>query len=207
MREFLKDPLSMVESDRGKYVTAANTIMRAFQIAKSPRQTKPLKNYDQWSMMVRDPLIWLGCADPVKTQEKSRTKDSKLYARQQVVRRWWEYFQSNQITARQVIADATERVPLPEEIMPTEDAERHQPCVRPGLFAAMLEVAEKGGHLDGRLLGNWLSKNEGRVINAGDGPMYFERATEAGHVLNWRLKRKADNSPRESVVEAPRLPF
>lgn len=44
------------------------TIMRAYVLAGSPSQARPLESFEQWSRIVRDPLLWLGMADPVESQ-------------------------------------------------------------------------------------------------------------------------------------------
>ncbi len=75
LRTFAGDPLALVMADRGKYIAAAITIVRAFIAAGRPIMPPPLASYNEWSLMVRAPLIWLGCEDPVKTQEKAREND------------------------------------------------------------------------------------------------------------------------------------
>jgi putative DNA primase/helicase len=64
--------------DLGRYVTehrprllaAALTIVRAYVVAGCPKGFRPLPSFERWSRLARDPLTWLGCADPVDTQEQ-----------------------------------------------------------------------------------------------------------------------------------------
>jgi hypothetical protein len=50
---------------RAKLVAAALTIMRAYIVAGRPAQKMELYGgFEEWSEMVRAPLVWLGCDDP-----------------------------------------------------------------------------------------------------------------------------------------------
>lgn len=52
-------------SERGRYVSAALTIVRAWIMAGRPMGAcKALAGYGEWSSYCRQPLLWLGCADP-----------------------------------------------------------------------------------------------------------------------------------------------
>ena len=54
-----------VRNERESYVSAALTIIRAWIIAGKPMtECKPLASYGEWSDLCRQPLLWLGCADP-----------------------------------------------------------------------------------------------------------------------------------------------
>jgi hypothetical protein len=64
LREFGFDPIETAKRYRPEYVVAALTILRAFFIAGRPQQATPLGSFTEWSSVVRDALIWLGCADP-----------------------------------------------------------------------------------------------------------------------------------------------
>src|SRR5207248_9220659 len=67
LREFeTPDPRDVALRDRPSLVVAALTIIRAFVNAGCPRERPPLGSFDDWSKLVRDPLLWLGCADPVE---------------------------------------------------------------------------------------------------------------------------------------------
>lgn len=69
LRAFDRDPLAMVTAQRGDYVTAGLTVLRAYHIAGRPQQRAPLGSFTDWSRWVRDALIWLGEADPCDTME------------------------------------------------------------------------------------------------------------------------------------------
>jgi hypothetical protein len=78
----------MIKAERGRYVAAALTIIRGFMAAGSPRNADPINGYAQYCAMIRDPLIWLSCADPCATMEEIRKQDSHLAAPHQVAAQW-----------------------------------------------------------------------------------------------------------------------
>jgi putative DNA primase/helicase len=74
-REFKRDPEAMILADRGKYISAILTIVRAYQVAHYPKVEYRDLKFKGWSEKVQRPLIWLGCADPGKSVEKNAEED------------------------------------------------------------------------------------------------------------------------------------
>jgi putative DNA primase/helicase len=75
-RPFARDPVAMVLADRGKYIAACLTILRAHHLAGYPCKAKPedeplaqLIGFKDWSNVVRGALVWLGKADPIRALE------------------------------------------------------------------------------------------------------------------------------------------
>ena len=62
-------------ADRGSYIAAALTIVRAYLAADCPGLLPPVASFRDWSHLVRSPLVWLGRADPVDTMEAARADD------------------------------------------------------------------------------------------------------------------------------------
>lgn len=75
LREFQQKPLDRVLADRGRYVAAGLTVIRAYIMAGSPAVYSQLGSYAAWSAMVRGPLLWLGQPDPVASMEPARVED------------------------------------------------------------------------------------------------------------------------------------
>ncbi|WP_267421689.1 bifunctional DNA primase/polymerase [Methylobacterium sp. GC_Met_2] len=67
-REFDFDPLDEVLELRPQLVIDALTIVRAYLRANRPTPMIPLGSFEVWSRSVREPLIWLGLADPAGTR-------------------------------------------------------------------------------------------------------------------------------------------
>jgi putative DNA primase/helicase len=85
-REFDSDPMQLIRQDRGKYVAAALTILRAHIVAGCPGENgiRPLASFEDWSRIVRGALVWLGRADPcaemgrVSEDDPDRAHQSQL---------------------------------------------------------------------------------------------------------------------------------
>jgi len=62
--------------ERGRYVSAVLTIIRAWIAAGRPMTPcKALASYGDWSDLCRQPLLWLGCADPTASVFEAMTED------------------------------------------------------------------------------------------------------------------------------------
>jgi putative DNA primase/helicase len=70
------EPIELIHADRAKYIAAALTIPLAYIAAGSPVVTdKAVADFADWSGFVRDPLVWMGAADPVLTMERAIETD------------------------------------------------------------------------------------------------------------------------------------
>jgi putative DNA primase/helicase len=72
LRKFDFNPVDRVLANRGAYVAAAITIARAYIAAGKPNVCGPLGSYEQWTDIVRAPLIWLA-----KTRSRAWTRPAK----------------------------------------------------------------------------------------------------------------------------------
>jgi hypothetical protein len=174
LRAFDRDPLAMVAEQRGDYVAAGLTILRAWHVAGRPEQRAPLGSFGDWSRWVRDALIWLGEADPCETMEGMRGADPKLEALTTVLEQWREVIREERVTVRQVIDRATEQRP--------------QLCgraefVHPEFREALLAIAGEGGAINGGRLGKWLGAHQNRIV-AG---LKVEAAGLSAGRSRWRL--------------------
>jgi putative DNA primase/helicase len=74
-REFrIPDLDGYVKAHRAELLVAALTIVRAYVVAGSPAQALPMPTFERWSMLARNPLLWLGMEDPCASQE-TETED------------------------------------------------------------------------------------------------------------------------------------
>jgi putative DNA primase/helicase len=88
LRSFKGNPIAAVMADRGRYVAAILTIIRAHIAAGRPRKQAPLGSFPAWSAFVRDPLVWLGKDDPVVSQDTIRKTDPVGEVLAEVMRGW-----------------------------------------------------------------------------------------------------------------------
>jgi putative DNA primase/helicase len=84
-RVFRQRPTDMVLADRGKYIAACLTIVRAYVTAGYPGKLPPLASFEGWSDNVRSALCWLGCADPVDSLELARAEDPDQLQREGMI--------------------------------------------------------------------------------------------------------------------------
>ena len=145
-RAFRHNPAAMIRQDRGKYVAACLTIGRAYLAASKPRKLPSLPSYEAWSDLVRSALVWLGLPDPVASMESLRGTDPVRQQRAAVFSAW----RFELPAGRHQVADVVDFA-----------------CTRPGLRAALLEVAasrDGRDEISGRRLGKWLVRNENTIV-------------------------------------------
>ena len=160
LREFEADALDIAAADRGPYVAAALTIVRAYIAAGSPKVCPSLGSYSAWSDMVRSPLVWLGEPDPVLSMEGLRNEDVELANIREFFSLWLEYgldLDTPYLTAT-IIEEATAAAPAnywgPREFKPF-----------------LLGVAAAKGDPDkisAWRLGLWLRRISGRIVKLTD---------------------------------------
>jgi putative DNA primase/helicase len=80
LRKFEGDPVAMVRAERGEYIAAILTIIRAYVRAGAPKVCDPIATYGAWTRMVRGPLVWLGMPDPAASMEQARQDDPETSA-------------------------------------------------------------------------------------------------------------------------------
>jgi len=186
------NPQTEAKENRGAYVAAALTIMRAYRCAGMPRQEgQTVQNYSDWCRTVRDALMWLGEADPVASMEEVRKLDPKLDSTQSILAQWRLVIGNRRVTARDIIDAATEQADGPSGL--------------PGRFAhpdfrdSLLSVAGSDGTINVRRLAKWLGGSVGRVI---DGRKIMRDGVGHGSVQLWVLEPSAEDVERQAEVDA-----
>ncbi|WP_419900628.1 hypothetical protein [Roseomonas sp. USHLN139] len=134
-RQFAAAPADLVMADRGRFVVAGLTVLRAYVLAGRPGLPRALGSYEAWSDLVRGALVWLGQADPVDSMGTARENDPRRNERLAVVSSWAEAFGADDVTTAQLIERSAQRSDLRE---------------------ALMDVAGAGGTINSRRLGRWL---------------------------------------------------
>jgi hypothetical protein len=158
----IADLKGYVRQHRAQLIVDALTIVRAYAFAGWPTMAKPLESFAQWSRIVRDPLMWLGMADAVKSQE-GETEDELTPLR----------------TAFDAIATATQA----EGHTFKSEALASMAAMRPDLREALKE-AGCSEPADGVRVRYWLRAHKDRVA-AG----WKLKSTVHANVARWQLKR------------------
>lgn len=150
------DLLGYIAKHRQELLTAAFTILKAYQVAGSPGcSDNPLGRFEQWSAAVCGPIRWMGYPDPVKSQERLREQDPEADRLELLLSAWYDSFQDTWKTAGELI-----EAPIQAEI-----THLGQDISSP-LKEALLEVASDGrNQISRNLLGWYLRRNAGRIAD------------------------------------------
>jgi hypothetical protein len=180
LRRFEFDPIEVAKSKRAELAVAALTILRAFHVAgrPAPEGVSPLGSFEDWSLIVRNALIWAGCADPVASMEKLREDDPEQGEIEDVITQWWGEFDNERVTAAEVIDRACE-----SELLSGDNARFVRVPFRDALFA----VAGRGGAVNAKALTTWLKKNKDRTV----GEIRIRQVDGKRHnAALWRLSKE-----------------
>jgi hypothetical protein len=150
LRQFQVNIIEEAHTQRGGLVVAGLTILRAWQVARANGESVsalPYGGFADWSRRVREPLIWLGEADPCDTVAKVRENDPMRDALAAVLMQWKKHlgvFLAH--TVQQVIEHAINASTF---------------------YTALMNVAasKTGGSVSNDRLGRWLKRVEGKIVN------------------------------------------
>jgi hypothetical protein len=185
LRKFDRDPIATVKADRGRFLVAALTVLRAYHVAGRPNCPDPLGSFEEWSDWVRGALIWIGQADPVETIEEARELDPKLDALVAVQSQWSTIVGDRPVSVRDLIDAATLQhtgVCMPRPAFPRQE------FVNPDFREALLAVAGDGGVINSRRLGKWLAANKGRITRG----LRIVRIGLSAGIMQWKLDAKSE---------------
>ena len=182
LRAFQRDTLRQVAADRGRYVAAGLTIIRAYLTAGAPPVCGPFGSYPEWSTMVRSALVWLGEPDPVSSMDASRAEDPELSDIRELFDLWLNYdlgLDTPYTTAR-LIEEACK-----------PPAGFNSPWFKQFLVRV---AADKDGNISAKRLGEWLRRISGRVVsvtaaNGAVGKYRLVRGQAGTGRASFRLKR------------------
>jgi hypothetical protein len=113
-RPFAPGFLKEIEARRSDLLAAALTIWRwGRQNAAELSKGKPLGSFEDWAEWCRDPLIALGCQDPVERIQVLKAHDPKRLHVVEVFSMWWAHHREQCITVSQ-LSDAVRAVTDPQ---------------------------------------------------------------------------------------------
>lgn len=161
------DLMNDVLQNRNRYVSTALTIVRAWVVAGRPMtECAPLGSFGQWSEWCRQPLLWLGCLDPVASVLKALEDDPERQLLGRVLEGWHALMGNAPVLARDVVQASIR--------LSAEGTDLHE---------ALIEVSGGLGSVNQRKLGRWLSRNEGRVVSG----RRLQRAPKTRNVESWQV--------------------
>ena len=89
-RNFPGDILADVTRNRATILAALLTIWRYGRQATGIKRGRVLGSYEEWCAWVRDPLLSLGCRDPVERLSETKTRDPMRQMIGDLFAVWWE---------------------------------------------------------------------------------------------------------------------
>ena len=182
LRQFKFDPVEMVLADRGKYIAAVLTICRAYFVAGRPDKAPRLASFEGWSDTVRSALIWLGKADPVKSMESARAEDPESTELGNMLEGWAAAIgigSGSRLKLAIVISKGLDKTRATDG----QDLEPTHPEFHDALMAmAFKSTGKRGQQPDAAMLGNYLRRFKGRVI---DGKRFLNLSKEKGGSEWW----------------------
>jgi hypothetical protein len=89
-RPFHGDIVAEVTERRIDLLAAVLTIWRWGRVELGLPRGKPFGNFEQWGRWVRDPLLALGCRDPVDRVAEMKSRDPRRQRTAEIFHIWWE---------------------------------------------------------------------------------------------------------------------
>ncbi|CAN5520374.1 hypothetical protein BH10PLA2_BH10PLA2_01010 [soil metagenome] len=101
------NPVEQISTRRGEYVSAALTIIRAWEKAGRPKaDVANIGSFELWSDYCRFPLIWLGEPDPAASIMEQLHDNPDQDALGGFIAAWWACFGNKVVTVRAIIEAA-----------------------------------------------------------------------------------------------------
>lgn len=184
LREFEFSPIDRVLKNRGAYIAAVLTIARAYVVGGKIDRLEKIGSYGQWSKFVREPLMWLGEADPTKSMEQAFANDPAKDAAERFIEQWKEVLGTEEaFKVNEIIDKAKETDPNPTMGAGIPEFLRKFP----DLYEVMLERAGDRGQVDPRKMAYWLRSLNGQIYN---GFKVVMVAGPAGKGHKWKVSPK-----------------
>lgn len=169
--------------ERGRYVSAALTIVRAWIVADRPKTIcKSLAGYGDWSDLCRQPLLWLGCADPTVSVFEAMLDDPDRETLGRLLTAWFSVFGKTPAMVRDAVKQAL--------FFGDENTE---------LLEVLRDIADERGEINRRKLGWWIRRHAGRIVDG----LRIVRASGNRSAEAWQVEIVESVSPVSSVSIQP----
>jgi hypothetical protein len=104
-RRFATNIRADVAARRIELLAALLTIWRWGRLTGGLSPGKPLGNFDQWCRWVRDPLLALGCHDPVDRVAETKERDGRRQVLSDFFDTWWTHHRDRPAAVRDLHDD------------------------------------------------------------------------------------------------------
>lgn len=169
--------------DRHSYVSAALTIVRAWIASGRPKtECKSIASFGDWSDLCRQPLLWLGCADPSASVFEAMADDPDRETLNRLLKAWHSVFGKNPAMVREAIKQASFSF--------DENVELHE---------VLHDIADERGEINRRKLGWWIKRHAGRIVDG----LRFVRASGNRSAEAWQVEIVESVLPVSPVSSQP----
>jgi hypothetical protein len=114
-RQFAPGFVASIARARASIVSDTLCIWRWGRLNPDLAAGQPCGSFEQWAQWVRDPLVALGCVDPIARQEELKKRDPRRQKIAAVFNLWWDKHQNNEIIATEVHDDIQHLIDPPTE--------------------------------------------------------------------------------------------
>lgn len=160
--------ISDVLHERGRYVSAALTIIRAWITAGRPiTNCHSLTSFGEWSDLCRQPLMWLCLPDPTTSVFEAMNEDPDREALLRLLSCWQSVFGKTAAMVRDAVRLSYEHQNRYEE-----------------LREIINDIANERGEINRRKLGWWIKRHAGQIVDG----MRFVRATGNRSAEAWMVE-------------------
>jgi hypothetical protein len=186
-REFERELREQFMAARPELVAAGLTLMRAFIATgqSAHDQVAQWGGFEQWSAMVRAPLVWLGCDDPCDSFKELEQNDPERMQLLQMIGAWCDSFPDRAgaggASGPATAGDAIE-VAGRGAIGGASESDR-----RMELICLEVGTGRKSGKFDARTLGNWLRSRVDRPVDG----LKLVKAGDRDHSTLWKVAKVA----------------
>jgi hypothetical protein len=172
--------------ERGRYVAAALTIVRAWIVAGRPSTPcTSMAGYGDWSDLCRQPLLWLGLPDPTTSVFEAMAEDPDRETLGRLLAAWHAVFGKTPTMVRDAVREAF--------LSHDKDAE---------LQEVLHDIADERGEINRRKLGWWIKRRAGRIVDG----LRFVRAVGNSSAEKWWVEAVESVSPVSSVSSVSDAP-
>ena len=172
-REFRRRPVDEVKHDRGRYVSLALMVIRAWIVAGRPmRSCRSIASFNDWSDLVRQALLWLGQPDPAESIFTAMAVDPNRETLERLLNACWNVFGKTPMMVRDIVDAASRHSADPN-------------CVE--LYEVISDIADDRGQISRTRLGWWIKRNDGRIVN----DLRFVKAPTTRSAVQWQIESVA----------------
>jgi hypothetical protein len=138
-------------SQRERYISCVLTIIRAWILAGKPKvESRMLSGFTEWSNICVQPLLWLGCPDPVENLLITMLEDPDRERLELFMDLWSARFDCRPVMVRDLINRAVGDFGV---ILPDEE-----------LKDILMDIAGESGGINRRRLGKWIARHVGQIV-------------------------------------------